>query len=355
MSEKDGMVEKSDAKAQEGTETGAESSGESPEKAEVGTQEGGGADQAADVSESAGTSGTAEAGRDRGVDDEESSGIDWESLLSDDDYSESEEPDVEAEPSKPARVEKADEAVAETEAPVEESRSEPPGKSESVQETPSPGKPDVASPEGVAQVSEQAPKAEAEKPLTPEELEDMRRRRQQMLWRQYGLSEEEGEKLISDPHVELPKLLARMHDSVIDEMQGLLKSQLDPMLNQVISQRERNKQLEERFYGRWPQLKGEKYQGDLVRIAQAFRQAFPSATDEELIEDVGLQAMVRFRMDPRQKDEPTEVPKASGEARSEAKAKPFKPAPPKSAGREAPTNAWEKMAEEMLEDDDAIY
>jgi hypothetical protein len=118
------------------------------------------------------------------------------------------------------------------------------------------------------------------------------------------------------------------------------------MVNQAVSTQEQNRQLEDKFFARWPLLNKAEYRGDIVKLATAHRGAFPDESTEQLIENVGLQGMIRFKIRP-----PEEVAAQEQEPEQE----PFRPAAPQRAAAPPPPakpkNVYTEMAEEMLEDD----
>ena len=85
---------------------------------------------------------------------------------------------------------------------------------------------------------------------------------------------------------------------------------------------ESQERAKDKFYERWPQLRG-KDERVLVTIANANRMVNPQATEEQLIEQVGLQAMLHFKVPP-ENAQPAD-PAAPAQSSNVA---PFKPAAP---------------------------
>lgn len=289
---------------------------------------------------------------------EEDSGIDWMALLDDEDQ-EGESPSEKRSPeeAQAGASEESDEDEGEEPDPAPVEKAQKPSPADRSSEADS-GEV-TQQPKPVA--AEQRQQPQQPKPMTAEEQEELRQRREQYLLARYGITEEDGERLLSDPHKELPRLLARVHDAVLSEAQNLVSSQIEPAVTRTLSEREQTQRVERKFFERWKPLNKPEYRADLVKLAQAFRQAFPDADEDSLIRDVGMQAMIRFGLDPREGAESGEEtaaetkskpkPKAEAEVGSTA----FRPASPKASApgpARGRRNQFEQLADEIIEDDD---
>ena len=101
-----------------------------------------------------------------------------------------------------------------------------------------------------------------------------------------------------------------------------MQQSFNPMFNQAIQAQTAQERAKDKFYERWPQLRG-KDERVLVTIANANRMVNPQATEEQLIEQVGLQAMLHFKVPP-ENAQPAD-PAAPAQSSNVA---PFKPAAP---------------------------
>lgn len=108
----------------------------------------------------------------------------------------------------------------------------------------------------------------------------------------YQLTEDELNGLQEDPGKTVPKLLARAH---VNAVQGVLRhvaQQLPGMLSGMLQVREMNRQREDVFWGKWPQLDKTKHAQQVVQVARVFRQLNPSADMDTFVQHVGAQVML---------------------------------------------------------------
>ena len=170
----------------------------------------------------------------------------------------------------------------------------------------------------------------------------------------YALSDEDAQAIRSNPEEALPdllpKLAARVHRSVQEQMAKGLAQGLPQYLQQHQQQQQQQAQAEEKFFSRWPKLK-DKDPSQLVRLMQAHRQAYPDATVEERIEDVGSMAMVKLKIP--FEDQPAAPVEESVPAATA-------PPPPATSGSRGPApsnaqaatpNTFESLAESILDEE----
>lgn len=137
----------------------------------------------------------------------------------------------------------------------------------------------------------------------------------------FALSPEDVEALESDTVGTIPKLLAR---SFVRAQRSMLE-QLGRMVPQMIQRHQevvkRNTENEGKFFGRWPDLKPDLH-GDLVRkYGATYRAMHPTATLDQMIEDLGPMVMMAAKVVPTMKPA---VPSATAPANG---ARPPQPSP----------------------------
>lgn len=234
----------------------------------------------------------------------------------------------------------------------EEPAAEQPAAEEPTQEPEPAEEPAAAQQEEEAPAQQEEPQAEeeAEKPQerTPEEI-------QQELEQFYGLDKDDVREIQANPEETIPKILpklaARLHMTIQQQMAEGLKQHLPAMMDQYTQSKQQSAQAVDKFYERWPQLRGQDQQ-TVAKFARAYREAHPKATQQELIENVGSMAMVALKI-------PFEQQKSdSGQsaARVESAPRPARPAPQGPStprGGAAPSqdsNPFTTIAEEMMRD-----
>lgn len=141
----------------------------------------------------------------------------------------------------------------------------------------------------------------------------------------YSLSPDEEVAYIEDPVKTLPKLAAKITVRVFEDTYRTIAAQLPQLLEYHLAARDTAQktyaQAEEKFWQRWPALKG---QEETVRqIGAQFRKMNPDASPEDAIEFVGMYASTKLGLQPQAPTAPAPAPVARKSA----------PPPPAAAGR----------------------
>lgn len=272
---------------------------------------------------------------------------DWAAFITDEGEP-AEEPPTEpqaegAEPEQDSSVEAQSE-------PEPEAQAEPEGEQAQAAEPPA-EQPPAQEPE--AQQQEQA---EAEPPAEPEpEQPDWERLRQealQQLREEYKLDEEAARRFEADPAATLPELAAQLHVRVYDAVFASIQQLIPQMVEAVLAQRERVQSFEQRFYERWPQLR--EHRATVERFLQAYRMAVPNASEDELIRNVGAQAVIALQLPIEAKQQepaapqppaPEPSPQAVGRERKGSRPAPTVPTPPPPTQSQT-GNIWEELIHE---------
>lgn len=108
----------------------------------------------------------------------------------------------------------------------------------------------------------------------------------------YQLKAEDTEALMADPASVVPKLLARAHINIVQNVLRTVGQQMPHMVGGLLEARKENSAREDAFYAKWPQLNRQTDEGTIRRLAAAYRTANPQASSDELIQMVGAQAVV---------------------------------------------------------------
>lgn len=162
-----------------------------------------------------------------------------------------------------------------------------------------PAKPEAQQP------AEQKKEGEAAKPegeqLTPEKVQERyqewRAQTEDVLAKgHYNLSEEQIERLESEPATEIPKLLSKVYLDAVTMAVGQVEQMLPRVIEQTTQQRTAYEKNESTFFEAWPQLKDERYLGTIQQIGLAYRNASPRASTEDFIRDVGASALVALKL-----------------------------------------------------------
>lgn len=147
-------------------------------------------------------------------------------------------------------------------------------------------------PETPAQPSAPAPTPT----ITAEEIAARRTALVGEIEKKYGFTNEDQEKLLTEPHAVLPKMAANLYVDVYEGVLQTVMSQLPRLLDVHQRQFTAARDNEEAFYRAWPQLKRENQQhvAAVRQFATIFRQTYPQASREDFIKSVGAMAAVQL-------------------------------------------------------------
>lgn len=128
--------------------------------------------------------------------------------------------------------------------------------------------------------------------LTPEQLAEQQRQWQAyqsqqtaQLEQYYAMNEEDALALATEPEKVLPKLAARLHMQVMQNVQQQLAQTVPNVLKNVQESTARESQAKEQFFGKWPELRGNEAQ--VLQAGLMYRQMNPTASPQEAIEGIG--------------------------------------------------------------------
>jgi hypothetical protein len=214
------------------------------------------------------------------------------------------------------------------------------------EETPqeeAPAEAEAPQPPAEAEAPAQQPPQQQPPALTPEALAKARNDAIQRIAQRFTFTDEERESLREEPEKVLPSLAARLQVETYEMVLAALHSVLPTLIGQAIQGHQVAQTTHSKFLERWPELKDPRYEPVIREVAAQYRKAFPNATPEDAIEDIGRIAMRKLGIKPKspeQKARPTSpsprsyVPAGRGAASS---AQPVKKPEP---------NLWAELVED---------
>lgn len=211
-------------------------------------------------------------------------------------------------------------------------------------ETPEPeGEPVVPEVPQETPPAEETPQPEAEEQpaaLTQEQINAQQVELNEKLAVRYSVPAELQEQFAENPEEVLPQLLSRVFLDAVQATQNMIAAQVPQILEQRQDAEVQRSEGEKQFLGQWPGLKD--HIADVEAVGAIYRQAYPNATAEQFIKDVGLQVSVKNGIPLEGKKEEPETPAAPTRV----------PAPIGTVPNVAPAqpdNIFTQIAEEMLE------
>lgn len=224
---------------------------------------------------------SAPAGKDAGSESEsefESMAEEFESSSYDDAEEGEDESESESDPGSESSQQESDEG-AETESEEEGDESEA-----DEGDDPEEGKDEDAD-ETEEDDAEEEPQAEQ---MTPEQLEEARNQYIDSIADKFSISDEEADQLRTEPEKVLPRLLAKTHTQALEQAVAIMRQNLPTLVGSQLSQQSTAKEIEQKFYGKYPELNSKKAEKVTERMAKAYRSANPDADLDEVMDNVAL-------------------------------------------------------------------
>ena len=212
----------------------------------------------------------------------------------------------------------------------------------------------------------QAPEPQWQPQWTPEQIGEMQQRaaeqrnqlEAQLQKELYAVPEDRIPELMANPEKVLPEMMARMHMNMVDTVQMVLQQQGPQIVQQNLAQGLSHAHAKQAFYQQWPGLKA--HDREVGQMVNQFVGMNPQASAEEVRNNVGLMASIRFRVPLPGMPGNAEQPQEQGQAPQPDPNTP-PPAPPTGVAPQTPSaaqkpqgsgNMWADMAEELLNDED---
>lgn len=190
-----------------------------------------------------------------------------------------------------------------------------------------------------------APQSQAMPAAAPEDYQAWRNTRLEQLEQQYGVSDDDAVSLLTEPEKVLPKLAARVHMEVLESSMRAMQAMMPVMMTQLQSHNEANTSAKNLFLSVNPDLADSRYEPAIMQLGQVYRNVNKTASPDEAARAIG--ALVRSALG-------IAAPQAAAPQAAPAAPVPFSPARGGGSGRAplAPSNPFEALAMEMLNDDD---
>lgn len=268
---------------------------------------------------------------------------------SDDEVTEESTTAAESETATPPQEETSKEAESKGEEPDQSTQSEESASTSTESETKPEESEEGKQPESPSiEEPQQQATQEGEQP----NYEELRTNALSELEERYKFSEEDENAFTSEPEKVLPKMAARVYMDAFESISRSLTAQLPQMVDNVIRQREVQRQSADKFYSRWDKLdrNDQRVQQLVGQTYNVYRQLNPRATEEEAIRDVGMQVMTALGIplvDDQTQDEPEPVRQQTPPPHVPAKPS---GSPPPRGGQSG--NQFETLSEELFDDDE---
>ena len=207
----------------------------------------------------------------------------------------------------------------------------------------------AAAPEPEVQTteSEPTPEVKAKEPEPDKSYETLRAEAIVELQKDFVISDEDAQTLVTEPEKVLPKLGAEIYMMAYENAVKSINAALPQMINSTILHQSAMDQATNTFYTKWGKLdrNNTAHSAAVNRIGMTYRQVNPNASQEQFIAEVGAQALLALGIPFA---EIVDAPPAE-EVTPFVPASPSGTAPVERAAK--PMGAFESLAEEFIDDD----
>lgn len=101
----------------------------------------------------------------------------------------------------------------------------------------------------------------------------------------YKIPEDQAAKLPTEPENVLPFLAARLHSTVVQNVQQMIEQALPQQIGAYIKVQEAETAAKKAFYDAWPAL--QPYEQQVLQAGQLYRQLNPNVSSQDFIKAVG--------------------------------------------------------------------
>lgn len=140
----------------------------------------------------------------------------------------------------------------------------------------------------------------------------------------YAMTKEDQDLLEAEPFTALPKLAARVHVELMQDVLQSMAGMLPVAFQGFMQEHAQNAAVEDEFKQAWPQIDFAKHSADVEAFAQLYRQSNPKATKAEAIQMVGAMVIAKHGLAATPQQPATPAPATPGAP----PAPPFAPARP---------------------------
>jgi len=134
---------------------------------------------------------------------------------------------------------------------------------------------------------------------TPEQIEKARAQAIEQIEKRFQFTDEEREALHTEPDKVLPRLAARLQVETYEMVLAALQAALPALIGQAVQGYQVAQTAQSKFYERWPELNKPEYSETIRQVSAQYRRAFPDASPEEAIEDIGRMVMRKLGIKPK--------------------------------------------------------
>lgn len=179
---------------------------------------------------------------------------------------------------------------AEEETPVTEEESEGDDEGDSGEEESDEETEEGDSKEEEGDEADDEEEAEKPEPLTDEQLTEYRNQYIDKMAEQFQISEEDADALRMEPEKVMPRLMAKAMTTALEQMAGVMRDNLPKLVDGQLTQQSKAKEIETKFFGKYPELNSKKAIKVTEQMAKAYRQANPDADLDETMDNVAFMA-----------------------------------------------------------------
>ncbi len=129
---------------------------------------------------------------------------------------------------------------------------------------------------------------EKPEPMTAEQMAEARNQYIDQIAEQFTISDEEADQLRTEPEKVLPKMLARVQTQALEQAVQIMRNNLPQLVGSQLTQQTTAKDIEGKFFGKYPELKSSKAQKVATQMAKAYRDANPDAPIDEVMDNVAF-------------------------------------------------------------------
>lgn len=171
---------------------------------------------------------------------------------------------------------------------------------------------------------------------------------------EYTFTEEEASQMLTEPELVLPKVMAKLHTKVIQNVLAHLPQVLPPLIESVNTTSKAESDLRSKFFSLNDDLVDAKFADAIVQSGKLFRSLNPTADADTAAFQVGNMVRLSLGMALREKGGASPAAQsADAGQRAPGRVAPFTPANGGPGGTVAPVplNEFEAFAQEILDQD----
>jgi len=165
------------------------------------------------------------------------------------------------------------------------------------------------------------------------------------LEKMYAVSEDDANKLQTEPELVLPQMAARMHMEITKTLLTAMQSIVPDIISNQQSLRSADEEARTAFYSANPDLNDPKYEQAVLKVAGMYRAANPTASRAEAVKTIGTMVRLSLGLTSPTNEPPSPPVTSQQQLPQTARQVPFSPA--RGGGAAAPNRApsvWDEMS-----------